>query len=205
MSYFRWATLVGIVVVSGVIGCSGSSQVANNEPESSTSETGNRPGRSNRPNRRDSSSVSRDQQPSSSGSNANPGGNADSGTEMGGNQNVNAAPQNSRSNVDRGGIQTNASSGNSDANKRRQPSMGGGGSGNNASASAGRSKPENGSGNGSGVKPKKTLAKATPTGKKGTNPGDELPQITGRDMDGNAFKLSDYRGKVIMVDFWGDW
>jgi hypothetical protein len=31
------------------------------------------------------------------------------------------------------------------------------------------------------------------------------PEIAGNDMDGTAFKLSDYRGKVILLDFWGFW
>ena len=31
------------------------------------------------------------------------------------------------------------------------------------------------------------------------------PEITGRDLDGTDFKLSDYRGKVVVLDFWGDW
>lgn len=31
------------------------------------------------------------------------------------------------------------------------------------------------------------------------------PDITGNDLDGVAFKLSDYRGKVVFLDFWGDW
>lgn len=35
--------------------------------------------------------------------------------------------------------------------------------------------------------------------------GAEAPDIIGVDMDGTAFKLSDYRGKIIMLDFWGDW
>ncbi len=35
--------------------------------------------------------------------------------------------------------------------------------------------------------------------------GKEAPDIEGEDLDGVAFKLSDYRGKVIMLDFWGDW
>ena len=29
--------------------------------------------------------------------------------------------------------------------------------------------------------------------------------IEGADMDGEEFALSDYRGKVVMLDFWGDW
>jgi hypothetical protein len=31
------------------------------------------------------------------------------------------------------------------------------------------------------------------------------PEIEGQDLDGVAFKLSDYRGKVVLLDFWGDW
>jgi hypothetical protein len=35
--------------------------------------------------------------------------------------------------------------------------------------------------------------------------GKEAPEIEGEDIDGKKFKLSDYRGKVVMLDFWGDW
>jgi len=35
--------------------------------------------------------------------------------------------------------------------------------------------------------------------------GKASPDIEGEDIDGVAFKLSDYRGKVILLDFWGDW
>lgn len=35
--------------------------------------------------------------------------------------------------------------------------------------------------------------------------GMETPDIDGEDIDGVAFKLSDYKGKVVMLDFWGDW
>ena len=31
------------------------------------------------------------------------------------------------------------------------------------------------------------------------------PDIEGADLDEVAFKLSDYRGKVVVLDFWGDW
>jgi len=31
------------------------------------------------------------------------------------------------------------------------------------------------------------------------------PDIEGADLDGVAFKLSDYRGKVVVLDFWGHW
>lgn len=31
------------------------------------------------------------------------------------------------------------------------------------------------------------------------------PEIEGDDLDGVSFKLSDYRGKVVVLDFWGDW
>lgn len=35
--------------------------------------------------------------------------------------------------------------------------------------------------------------------------GEVAPDIVGRDVDGVEMKLSDYRGKVVVVDFWGDW
>ena len=35
--------------------------------------------------------------------------------------------------------------------------------------------------------------------------GNQAPEIAGEDIDGVAFKLSDYRGKVVVLDFWGDW
>lgn len=35
--------------------------------------------------------------------------------------------------------------------------------------------------------------------------GKEAPEIEGQDADGETFKLSDYRGSVVLLDFWGDW
>ncbi len=35
--------------------------------------------------------------------------------------------------------------------------------------------------------------------------GMEAPDIVGEDVDGVPFKLSDYRGKVVVLDFWGFW
>jgi hypothetical protein len=35
--------------------------------------------------------------------------------------------------------------------------------------------------------------------------GKVAPEIEGEDVDGKKFKLSDYRGKVVMLSFWGDW
>jgi len=35
--------------------------------------------------------------------------------------------------------------------------------------------------------------------------GKVAPEIEGEDLDGVPFKLSDYRGKVVVIDFWGDW
>jgi hypothetical protein len=35
--------------------------------------------------------------------------------------------------------------------------------------------------------------------------GKEAPEIKGPDLDGKDFKLSDYRGKVVLLDFWGNW
>ena len=39
----------------------------------------------------------------------------------------------------------------------------------------------------------------------GPKVGQEAPEIQGADLDGAPFKLSDYRGKVVMLTFWGDW
>lgn len=35
--------------------------------------------------------------------------------------------------------------------------------------------------------------------------GKVAPEIEGVDTGGEPFKLSDYRGKVVVIDFWGDW
>lgn len=34
--------------------------------------------------------------------------------------------------------------------------------------------------------------------------GNLAPEIEGEDSDGNRFKLSDYRGKVVVLDFWAE-
>lgn len=35
--------------------------------------------------------------------------------------------------------------------------------------------------------------------------GKAVPDIVGEDLDGKAFKLSDYKGKVVMLSFWATW
>jgi hypothetical protein len=35
--------------------------------------------------------------------------------------------------------------------------------------------------------------------------GKESPDIEGQDLDGKSFKLSDYRGKVVLLDYWAHW
>jgi hypothetical protein len=35
--------------------------------------------------------------------------------------------------------------------------------------------------------------------------GQPAPDTEGQDLDGTHFRLSDYRGKVVLLDFWGDW
>jgi len=39
----------------------------------------------------------------------------------------------------------------------------------------------------------------------GTKVGKLAPEIEGKDLEGRKFKLSDYRGKVVMLDFWASW
>jgi hypothetical protein len=42
-------------------------------------------------------------------------------------------------------------------------------------------------------------------GQGGFDVGQAAPEIAGKDIDGVGFKLSDYRGKVVVLDFWGNW
>jgi hypothetical protein len=35
--------------------------------------------------------------------------------------------------------------------------------------------------------------------------GKQAPGIEGVDLEGKKFRLSDYRGKVVVLDFWGNW
>jgi len=35
--------------------------------------------------------------------------------------------------------------------------------------------------------------------------GKQAQDIEGEDIDGKKFKLSDYKGKVVVIDFWGNW
>jgi transposase InsO family protein len=51
-----------------------------------------------------------------------------------------------------------------------------------------------------------TTSEAVATNAKiGFEVGNQAPEIIGEDVDGKKFKLSDYRGKVVLLDFWGDW
>lgn len=36
----------------------------------------------------------------------------------------------------------------------------------------------------------------------GLSKGKPAPSIRGADADGQSFQLSDYRGKVVLLDFW---
>jgi peroxiredoxin len=37
------------------------------------------------------------------------------------------------------------------------------------------------------------------------NPGKTAPEIEGKDSTGASFKLSEYRGKIVVLIFWGSW
>ncbi len=45
-------------------------------------------------------------------------------------------------------------------------------------------------------------AKAELFGLRNLSIGKEAPEIEGEDQDGKGLKLSDYRGKVVLLDFW---
>jgi hypothetical protein len=46
---------------------------------------------------------------------------------------------------------------------------------------------------------------APPNVARGTQVGALAMEIEGEDIDGNRFRLSDYQGKVVLLDFWGNW
>ncbi|MDQ0270497.1 TlpA disulfide reductase family protein [Cytobacillus purgationiresistens] len=39
----------------------------------------------------------------------------------------------------------------------------------------------------------------------GLNEGDLAPEIELEDIEGNSFKLSDYKGKTVLLNFWASW
>lgn len=49
------------------------------------------------------------------------------------------------------------------------------------------------------------MMKATVEAKEKLAIGKPAPEIIGKDADGNEMKLSDYKGKIVVLDFWGDW
>ncbi|MBI5397625.1 MAG: redoxin domain-containing protein [Chloroflexi bacterium] len=52
------------------------------------------------------------------------------------------------------------------------------------------------------------LASALPAAdrtKGGFETGSTAPEISGKDLDGKPMKLSEFRGKVVVLDFWGFW
>ncbi len=40
---------------------------------------------------------------------------------------------------------------------------------------------------------------------KSIQPGSKAPEFTGKDVDGAELRLSDFQGKVVLLDFWGFW
>jgi peroxiredoxin len=53
------------------------------------------------------------------------------------------------------------------------------------------------------VKP--LLVKADLSGQEDPFVGKQAPEITGTDSTGQKFRLSDYRGNVVLLEFWGNW
>ena len=55
---------------------------------------------------------------------------------------------------------------------------------------------------------RQTIGEYTATRLRGVRalaPGKPAPEIDGEDLDGKQFKLSDYRGKVVLLVFWASW
>jgi hypothetical protein len=49
------------------------------------------------------------------------------------------------------------------------------------------------------------VAKVEGPKENGIDVGNIALEIAGRDMDEKPLKLSDYQGKVVVLDFWGNW
>ena len=49
------------------------------------------------------------------------------------------------------------------------------------------------------------LSACTRTKESGLNPGDFAPDFAVKDLSGNPAKLSDYKGKVVLLNFWASW
>lgn len=56
-----------------------------------------------------------------------------------------------------------------------------------------------------GARPKRRKLPKRPAVPAGPAVGTMAPDITGPDIDGEQFSLADYRGKIVMLDFWGNW
>jgi hypothetical protein len=44
-----------------------------------------------------------------------------------------------------------------------------------------------------------------PASSTGPVEGSLAPEISGEDVEGRPMRLSEFRGKVVLLDFWGDW
>jgi hypothetical protein len=49
------------------------------------------------------------------------------------------------------------------------------------------------------------VAMAPANARIGREVGNLAPDFDAKDVEGKSFKLSDYRGKVVLLDFWGFW
>ena len=49
------------------------------------------------------------------------------------------------------------------------------------------------------------IQQVTPSGRVGTNIGDTAPEIAMRNPKGKEMKLSDLRGRLVLIDFWASW
>jgi serine/threonine protein kinase/peroxiredoxin len=155
------------------------------------------------------------------GGNTNPGGTGNQGSAGNAGQ-ANNTGQAPGGNTNPGGTGNQGSAGNAGQANNNGGSTNPGGNGTPTQGAAGNMGQNTGSGSGARAGNNPGTGTNNPPGT-GTNGGAanntpapqtpeyklelgfKFPDVTGEDMNGVKFRLSDYEGKVVLLDFWGYW